>query len=73
MVSVLITGSSKGMGENLALVFAEKGFDIILHGRNEENLENIKRKILEKNVSCYIVVGDIRDNETIKRLSEEAE
>ena len=66
--SILITGSSKGLGESLALVFSQNNYDIILHGRNEKNLTKIKNKILENNVECQVVRGDINSNRTIYDL-----
>ena len=42
---VLITGSSSGLGNHLALYFSEKGHEILLHGRNEHNLIRIKNEI----------------------------
>lgn len=72
--TVLITGSSKGLGESLAIIFAKNNYDIILHGRNKERLEMIKEKIIEGNGGsyCYIIEGDIKSDETIKKLSEKA-
>lgn len=69
--NVLITGSSRGLGENLANVFSEKGYDIILHGRNKDRLIKIKKE-LEKKVDCEIISGDIRDQKTLVDLTEAA-
>ena len=33
--TVLITGSSKGLGRALALIFSSNGYNVILHGRNK--------------------------------------
>ncbi len=52
--SVLITGSSKGLGKELALVFASNNHDVILHGRNREDLARVKEKIADMEVNCYI-------------------
>ena len=41
--TVIITGSSQGIGEATAILFAEKGFNIVLHGRNKEKLESFKK------------------------------
>ncbi len=69
---ILITGSSKGIGEELALVFADNKYDIILHGRDRKNLSRIKADILKKGVSCYICAGDLRRPRVIKQLSKMA-
>ncbi len=70
--TVLVTGSSKGLGESLALIFSKNNYDIILHGRDEENLRQIKEKILTKNVDCEIVKGDIKSYKTIEKLFQVA-
>jgi len=66
---VLITGSSNGLGESLALIFSQNNYNIILHGRNEQKLEEIRKKIIKNNVECYVVKGDINSNDTLKELS----
>jgi len=76
MKSVLITGSGKGLGANLALVFAKNGYDIILHGRDEKGLATVKKAVLSNGVECEIVMGDITSNlafNTIDKLYETAE
>jgi len=66
--NVLITGSSKGLGKQLALHFAAKGYEIILHGRNRKDLIDTKKKVVEKGVECSIVRGDVKEGRTIGRL-----
>lgn len=66
--TVLITGSSKGLGRSLAFVFAENKFNIILHGRDEQGLEDVKKRVLENNVDCDVIKGDITSEKTINRL-----
>ena len=64
--SVLITGSSKGLGEELALVFASNNHDVILHGRNKEDLARVEERVFEVGVNCYILDGDLRLDKTIE-------
>lgn len=66
--SVLVTGSSKGLGEELALVFASNNHDVILHGRDKEDLARVKEKVSKTGVSCYILGGDLREDKTIEEL-----
>lgn len=66
---ILITGSSKGLGEALANVFAKNGYNVILHGRDKESLEKIKKSLTTFNVSCKIVIGDLLSDSTLDELS----
>lgn len=36
--TILITGSTDGIGKNLAMKLASEGHEVILHGRNSEKL-----------------------------------
>jgi len=69
----LITGSSKGIGKALAVVFAREGYNVILHGRNREELEKVKNEVVGSGVECEVVVGDLRSEETLNKLTEVAE
>ena len=68
--TVLITGSSKGLGKSLALVFSENKYNIILHGRNEQGLEKVEEGVLKNNVDCNVIRGDITSDKTIESLYE---
>ncbi len=66
--SILITGSSDGLGRSLALKFASMGYDIILHGRELSKLNETKNLISNFNVKCEFVVGDLSNEDTIQKL-----
>ena len=68
--TILITGSSKGLGKALALKFSKEKYNIILHGRSKEDLDIVKKEILKNKVSCDVVIGDISDINTIENLKE---
>ncbi|MBR9706731.1 SDR family NAD(P)-dependent oxidoreductase [Candidatus Pacearchaeota archaeon] len=72
--TALITGASNGLGEHLAYVFADNGYDLILNGRNLGDLARISRRF-EKNAdtNVEIIQGDLRENETIDKLYEAAQ
>ena len=72
--SVLITGSSKGLGKELATIFGKNNYNIILHGRNKERLESVKSEIELNNfgTAVDIVMGDLRDKQTIIDLADTA-
>jgi len=70
MESVLITGSSKGLGASLALVFAANGYNIILHGRDKPRLDLVRKLVEEKGAESLLVYGDIREQSTREQLRE---
>ena len=46
MKTVLITGSSRGIGRETAIYFAQQGWNVIIHGfRHPEKLESLKNEI----------------------------
>ena len=63
-----ITGSSNGIGAGLAEVFAQNGYSIILHGRNQNDLERMYKKIKDQGVEADIVEGDVRNSKTLEAL-----
>lgn len=72
MKTVLITGSSKGLGKALALAFAKSKHAVILHGRDWEGLEKTAREI-KKCGTCEIIRGDINSSLGINKLASIAE
>lgn len=71
--SVLVTGSSRGLGRSLALAFAKSGHAVILHGRDEAALAAARAEVLNGGAECDVVRGDLTAAETIDRLYEAAQ
>lgn len=69
---VLITGSSRGLGRALACLFARRGYDIIIHGRDNKELKKVKNEVLKKGVNCYVVRGDLKYRCIIRQLTSVA-
>lgn len=69
---VLITGATRGIGKQIALTFAESGYDVAINYRTEnEDLKNTKKEIEEKNVKCLAVKGDVSKFEDCEKLVKE--
>lgn len=67
--TVLITGSSKGLGKSLALAYSARGYNIILHGRDQASLNMVREKVLANKVDCHLVIGDVVEEQTIADLT----
>lgn len=71
---VLITGASRGIGEETARVLAKEGYDLFLVCRkSEEDLGRIKRE-LEDNyqISCQTALCDVSDPAQVETMVEQA-
>ena len=44
----VITGASSGIGYEIAKAFAGRGMNLVIAARRKDNLEMLKREILEK-------------------------
>lgn len=66
--SVLVTGSSRGIGKEIALRLARDGYDIVLHCRSgREQAEAVAKEIIAMGRAARILQFDIAD----RALSEE--
>lgn len=66
--TVLITGSSRGIGKSIALSLAKSGFDIVLHcSNNISKLDSLKTEIEALGQKCRTLAFDIKDRETTKQ------
>ena len=65
--TVLITGATSGIGLGCARKFAENGDHLILTGRNEKRLEEIRKELEEKGTKALILTFDVRDNQKAKQ------
>jgi NADP-dependent 3-hydroxy acid dehydrogenase YdfG len=65
----LITGASSGIGKATAEAFAASGIQLILCGRREERLLELK-EVLTQKVACTHLVFDVSDFEAVKMAIE---
>jgi 3-oxoacyl-[acyl-carrier protein] reductase len=69
--TVIITGSSRGIGASTALYFAEKGFNVVInYVSNKEAADNLSREINEKYpVDTLVIKCDVsNESEVINML-----
>lgn len=66
MKSVIITGTSKGIGLDTALVFARGGYKVFATRRNPDKAEAFKQIIKKENLNISISKVDVNDDESVK-------
>ena len=68
---VLITGATSGIGLACARKFAANGDKVILTGRNEQRLNEIKKSLTEKGTDVLTLAFDVRDCEKAAKYIQE--
>ena len=67
--TVLITGSSRGIGMETAIYLAKNGFDIVLHyNKNKEKALKVQKLIENEGKSSRILQFDVGDREQTKKV-----
>ena len=66
MKSVIITGTSKGIGLDTAVVFARGGYKVYATMRNPDKSEDFKQLIKKENLNISISKMDVNDDESVK-------
>jgi NAD(P)-dependent dehydrogenase (short-subunit alcohol dehydrogenase family) len=64
----LITGSSHGMGEGIAVGFAEAGADVALAARSVDDLERVAGRVRALGRRALVVPTDVADLNAIQQL-----
>lgn len=66
-MNVLITGSSDGLGKDLAVIFDKLGYNVVLMGRDLIKLKKLKEQL--NNKTNYLV-GDLLDESFQKKVAQ---
>ena len=68
---VFITGATSGIGLACARKFAENGDKLILTGRNESRLAEIRKELMQKGTEVLTLAFDVRDREQAARFMDD--
>lgn len=67
--TVLITGSSKGIGKAIAIKFAKEGFNIAINSNKSKNeLEETKEQLISYNIPVFSMQGDVGNYDFCKNF-----
>ncbi len=62
---IVITGAGKGLGKELAIMFAKEGAKVVVSSRTKKDLDGV-----EKETNAYPIIADVRDEKQVKKLAE---
>lgn len=68
----LITGSNKGIGEAIAKELAKEGVHVVIHGRNQQEIDRVVKEITASGHKAFGVRGDLTIDEEANRVVHEA-
>uniref|UniRef100_A0A914P8U8 Uncharacterized protein n=1 Tax=Panagrolaimus davidi TaxID=227884 RepID=A0A914P8U8_9BILA len=71
---VIITGSSSGIGQAAAVLFAKNGASVTIHGRSEDGLKKTMEMLSEAKIPkdrIHSVRGAVTEDSVLKALIEE--
>ena len=72
--TVLVTGSSRGIGRAVALKFASCGYHVVINcARSTERMEEVKKEVEALGAECLAVQADVGNPDDCKRLFKEIE
>lgn len=65
--TILVTGSSRGIGKAIALRLAQEGYDLVIHYRSRlTEAEQVQQSIVALGQQCRILCFDLADRETVR-------
>lgn len=70
--TVLITGASQGCGKATALLFARKGYNVVLAARSTDKLESAAVEVRNLGGSALAITTDVTDFQQVEHLVQTA-
>ncbi|TKR73135.1 hypothetical protein L596_020480 [Steinernema carpocapsae] len=72
--TVIVTGSSSGIGQGIALLLAQQGAAVTIHGRSKDGLKVTEQLLTDNGVNPHKILcvqGDITEPQTAEKLVNE--
>lgn len=70
--TALVTGATSGIGREIALRLAERGVEVVVHGRSAERGAKTVRDIENAGGRARFVAADLNNGDDVRRLATEA-
>ena len=69
---VLVTGAGRGIGEAIALLFAEEGANVVVNDVNEADAHSTAEKIKDRGRQARLVIGSVTVQDIVQRMVDTA-
>jgi len=69
----IVTGASRGLGQQFALALARAGADLVITSRDPKRLASVEKEVAALNRKVISLELDVRDPESIRRMVSAAE
>lgn len=70
----VVTGSSSGIGLELATQLADAGFNLVIHSRHLDKLQEVERQLKSvSNILVKVVASDLSENEGVDKIIQAAQ
>ena len=71
--TVLVTGASRGIGREVALKYAENGYDVVInYVSSKTDVKALENEFKEKGVDSLIIKADVSKQEEVQELVDKA-
>jgi short-subunit dehydrogenase len=71
MQTIVITGSTRGIGHGLALEFLKRNHQVVINGRKAEGIKKIVKEFESQGHEVLGVAGDVSEEATIQSIADE--
>lgn len=71
--NALVTGSSRGIGQQISIGLAKLGCNIIVHGRTKKSCTRTLELLEKFNVKTYSVNGELSEEKQVKNLIKQVQ
>lgn len=71
--NALITGSSRGIGQQISMGLANLGCNIIVHGRTKKSCTTTLKQLKKYKVNTYCVNGELSNEKQVKSLIKQVQ